>query len=204
MQKLNYAQLKRFCDEHGIDEQLIDATLTYDENMKVLRGFTYVEPSSQETAAQEAWYNDQSYAERFGDLPEGEVPPQFVRSTVFFVSRRMQVKLHRTKHGQVDVRKEFENRLLRLLPLVKFIMQVVPDIKTIEKIHRCGNNNYVTVIGTIEDVTKTIDTLTHYGNVRTVRTSHIHDSRVQYIERWVLRPTEPQLVPSCGQLIVAR
>ena len=201
VQKLEYGKLKRFCDEHFLDEQLIDATLTYDENMSLLGGFTFGdEQSPSEAKSMEAWYNSKSYAEAYGDIPEGTVPPQFQRCTIYYRSRRQQEPFHRTKGQDIEPHKIVYRTLLKLMPLVKFIMHVVPNPKCIERIKA----NYITIIGTVEDVSKTTIVLEKYGIVRTVNRNHVYDSRVQYIAGWVLRPEhhEPHLVPICGQFQV--
>jgi len=67
VEKLNYLQLwqlRRFCEKHGLDYQLIDLTLTYSENKKYLASLiTNFNPESrlEEWKSQEEQYIQENF-----------------------------------------------------------------------------------------------------------------------------------------------
>lgn len=185
--------LKRYCESHGLDPQLIDNNLSYSENMEVLKDYAVDEIGEldeQEINAAYDWYDSQTYEDRYGEIPKGEIPPQFQRTIINFKSRRRQVRFPRTKGQYTNPLRILQRRNLPLQPLHDFIMDIVPNPKVIELIL----GSYITIMGTPEDVSECRLTLEKYGYVRHVNTNHVYDHRVQHIPNkgWTLKPEEPQ------------
>jgi hypothetical protein len=189
--------LEKYCIEHAIDLQLIDNSLTYDENMDTLEQLVIgEEPELAEIKALEEWYNAQSYAETFGTeaFKDGRLPPIFHRTMIHFKSRRRMVRFGRTKWGQplqhggnVDPKKVIFHELPHLPKLILFILWIVPDPKMIEKIHYRKRNDrpiwdgYITITGQWTDIARTCSILRKYGHLRTISTRQVYNENVQYL-----------------------
>jgi len=61
MNPLQLWRLRRFCEKHGLDYQLIDNSLTYDENLKYLSSLVPGRNHSKEWESQLEWYQKEHF-----------------------------------------------------------------------------------------------------------------------------------------------